>query len=33
LTGIAGYYLSIALQMNCFAVDIPEGAKPRLKGT
>ena len=25
LTGIAGYYLSIALQMNCFAVDIPAG--------
>ena len=33
LTGIAGYYLSIALQMNCFAVDIPEDAEPRLKGT
>ena len=33
LTGIAGYYLSIALQMNCFAVGIPEGAEPRLKGT
>jgi len=33
LTGIAGYYLSIALQMNCFDVGIPESAEPRLKGT
>lgn len=33
LTGIAGYYVSIALQMNCFDVGIPKGAEPHLKGT
>ena len=33
LTGIAGYYCSIALQMNCFDVGIPDGTEPRLKGT
>ena len=31
LTVIISYYTSIAIQMNCFDVGIPEGAEPRLK--
>ena len=31
LTTIIGYYTSIAIQMNCFDVGIPQDAEPRLK--
>jgi 4-carboxymuconolactone decarboxylase len=30
LTAVIGYYTSIAIQMNCFDVGIPQGAEPRL---